>query len=87
MEGGDVGVVQGCKDLGLSLESGESFFVLGELIGQDLDRDIPAELCIAGAVDLASSRQESPGATGRSLYSLLAACFRGGATISRPYSS
>jgi hypothetical protein len=36
---------------------------------------------------LPSSRQESPVATGRRLCSLFAACFRGGATISRPYHS
>ena len=36
-------------------------------------------------IDDPSSRQESPGAAGRCLSSPSAACFRGGATISRPY--
>src|SRR5210317_2350205 len=34
-----------------------------------------------------SSRQEPPKAVGKCLFSLLSACFRGGATISFPYPS
>ncbi len=59
--------------------------------GQALSREHGADLVLAYAVpvvsqvDLTSSRQESPKATGRCLCSLFAACFRGGATLSHPY--
>jgi len=67
---------------------GEEFVVL--LPETDLSGATVTASSIRDAiVELArpSSRQESPGATGRSLFSPFAACFRGGATISRPYSS
>ena len=45
-------MVQRREDLGLSLESPQSFRVLGELIRQDLDRHIPAELPVSRPIDL-----------------------------------
>ncbi len=45
-------VVQRGEDLGFSLESPQAFFVLGELVGKDFDRHIPAELPIPGPIDL-----------------------------------
>ena len=39
--------------LGLALESGERFGVAGELVGQDLDRDVALQPRVARPVDLA----------------------------------
>ena len=48
----DVRVVERGEDFRLALESSQPLRVLGELIGQDFDRDIPAELCVPGSIDL-----------------------------------
>ena len=53
---------------------------------RDLQEAVRVEFGVPCLVDLPSSRQESPTATGRCSSSPFAACFRGGATISRPYS-
>ncbi len=47
----DVRVVEGGKDFRLALEPSQPLRVLGELIGQDFDRDIPAELCVSCPID------------------------------------
>ena len=83
----DVGMVQRGEHLGLTLEAGQPVRVGGERLGENLERHVAVELGVAGLIDLTSSRQESPRATGRCSSSPLAACFRGGATISRPYPS
>ena len=49
---GDVRVIQGGEDLGLTLEPGDPFGISCERLGEDLDRHVPIELPIAGAVDL-----------------------------------
>ena len=54
-------------------------------VREDLQRDLAVELGVGGLPHLPSSRQESPRAAGRCSSSPLAACFRGGATVSRPY--
>ena len=65
----------------------ETVRIIRKGVGQDLQRDLAVELRVGGLPDLASSRQETPGAGGQCLCSLLAACFRGGATISCPGAS
>ena len=49
------------QDLRLTLESPQSFHVLGELLGKDFDRYVPPELSVAGAIDFAhpADSQES----------------------------
>ena len=57
--------------------------------GNDQEQEARPEGCVGDSsslIHLPSSRQESPRATGRSSSSPFAACFRGGATVSRPYS-
>ena len=85
VESGDVRVVELSEQPSFALESGQPLFVSGKLFGEGFDRDIPPEFSISSSIHLASSRQESPKATGRCLCSLFAACFRGGATLSHPY--
>ena len=84
VDGRDVGVVEAGEDLRLPLEPGESIRISGEGVGEDLQRNLAAQLRVGGLPDLPSSRQESPGAAGRCLSSPSATCFRGGATVSRP---
>jgi len=49
----DVRMVRRRKDLCLTLEASQSFRILGELIRQNLDRHIPAELSISRPINLA----------------------------------
>src|SRR5262249_28628813 len=49
----DVGVVQCCECLGLTLEPGEAIGVLREGIGKNLDCDLLTEVGVSGAIDLA----------------------------------
>jgi hypothetical protein len=49
----NVGVVEGARGLGLPLEAVQPIRVCGDLLGQDLDRDLAIETGIASAVDLA----------------------------------
>jgi hypothetical protein len=52
VEVGDAGVVDGGEHPGLALEAGEPRGVEREGGGQDLERDVAAELRVGGAVDL-----------------------------------
>ena len=49
----DIRVVQGSKDLRLSLEPREPIRIAGKRLGQDLERDLPVQLGIGGLIDLA----------------------------------
>jgi len=42
-DGGQVGMVQRCQQLRLSLETSESLRILRERVGQELDRDLAVE--------------------------------------------
>jgi hypothetical protein len=53
VEGGDVLVAEGCLEPGLALEAGQAIRVRGHLLRQQLERHLPAEALIAGAVHLA----------------------------------
>jgi hypothetical protein len=46
VDGGNVGVIEGGEYFGFSLESGNTAGILGELIGQHLDRHIACEFLI-----------------------------------------
>ena len=46
---GDVWMVERGKDFSLALKSSQPLRFLGELIGRDFDRDIPAELSVPGS--------------------------------------
>ncbi len=48
----DVRVVQRREDLGFALEASQPLGVVGEQVGQDLERHVAVELGVAGAVDL-----------------------------------
>ena len=50
---GDVRVVEGGEEVGLALEAPQALFVLRHLGRQHLDRDVPVEVRVGGAVDLA----------------------------------
>ena len=52
---GNVGMVEAGQHLGLPLETRQPVGVERERFGQHLDRDVPAELRVLGAVDLAHS--------------------------------
>ena len=45
-------MVQGRDGPRLALEAGQAIGVLGDLVGEDLDRDLAAQAGVAGAVDL-----------------------------------
>ena len=49
---GNVGVVQGREDFGLALEPGEALRVVGERVRSHLDRHVPVQRRVVGAVDL-----------------------------------
>jgi hypothetical protein len=49
----DVGIVEGGEDFGLALESREPLRVAGHRRRQYLDRDLPLEARVGGAIDLA----------------------------------
>ena len=51
-DGKDVRMRQRGDGLGLSLEARESARILREVRGEDLDRDVPIELCVLRPVDL-----------------------------------
>ena len=52
---GDRGVVQGGEHPGLALEPRQALRVAGELLGEGLDRDLPAQPVVVGAIDLSHS--------------------------------
>jgi hypothetical protein len=47
---GDIGMVQRGEGLGFPLEAREPVGVVCECLGQDLDRDVPVQLCVAGTI-------------------------------------
>ena len=49
---GDVGMIQRSEELRFTLEACDAFGVGGEEFGQNLDRDVTAQLRVARAVDL-----------------------------------
>jgi hypothetical protein len=54
----DVGMIQRREDFRFALESREPFAIVGDVGGQDLDRDFALQLRVARAIHLA----HSPGA-------------------------
>ena len=55
INGGNVWVIQGSEQLGFALEPGNPICVLGELLGQNLDGNIPAELPVLRLKDFSHS--------------------------------
>jgi hypothetical protein len=57
----DVGVVEGARGLDLPLEAAQPIRVCGDLLGQDLDRDLAIETGVTCPIDLphASRSQRS----------------------------
>ena len=51
----DVRVVQARERPGLTAEARDPLAVVGEILGQDLERDVATEPCVVRAVDLAHS--------------------------------
>jgi len=49
----DIGVIQGGQRLRLPLEAGDALGVGREDLGEDLERDLPMELRVVGAIHLA----------------------------------
>ena len=45
-------MVEGCKDFRLTLEAPQALFVVGKLVRQDLDGNIPAELSVSCPIHL-----------------------------------
>ena len=56
VDGGDVLVIELGKEPRFSLETFQAPLVSCECLGEDLDRNIAIELCIACSINLASSR-------------------------------
>jgi len=52
IDGADVGVVEGRKELGFTLEASHALCVTGYQLGKHLDCDLTTELAVFGAVDL-----------------------------------
>jgi hypothetical protein len=48
----DVRVVERCQQLRFPVKARQSLGVIGKQVGQDLERDIASEFCVAGAIDL-----------------------------------
>ena len=51
----DVGVVERREHLRFAMEARQSLGIVGEEIGQDLDRDVAVQLGVMGTIDLAHS--------------------------------
>jgi hypothetical protein len=49
----DIGVIEGGQQLGLAVESRQTFLVHGETLGKDLQGDVPIQLGVTGAIHLA----------------------------------
>jgi hypothetical protein len=49
----DVRMVQGGEDFGFALESRQALEISPDGLGQDLNRDLPLETGVRGAIDLA----------------------------------
>ena len=52
MDCGDTGVIQAGQDLRFSLEPGKPIRIGRKGLRQDLERDLPIELCVGGPIDL-----------------------------------
>ncbi len=52
VEGRDVVVIQGGEDTGLTLEPGHTFRISGDLLQEELDRDLATELGVLRPIDL-----------------------------------
>jgi len=52
VKGGDVRVAQRGQHLRLALKASQSFWIVGKLVGQDLDGDVTRQVRVLGAVDL-----------------------------------
>ena len=55
MDDGDVGMIERCQQLGLPVEPGHPFEILGEFLGQHLDGYPPVQGFVEGGVNLAHS--------------------------------
>jgi hypothetical protein len=49
VNGGDVGVIEACQNLGFTLKAAGTFRISGELVGKDLDCNVPLQFGIASA--------------------------------------
>jgi hypothetical protein len=52
VQGGDLGMAQGGKQLSSTLGASQPFGVMCKLVRQNLDRYLPGEVRVLGAVDL-----------------------------------
>ena len=53
IDGCNVRVIQRCQHLGFALEAGQALGIRGHGFGQHLDRDLSAQRCVLGEIDLA----------------------------------
>jgi hypothetical protein len=53
VDAGDIGVIEGCQDLGFSGEAGHPVGVGGEGVGEELEGHVPSQLSVPGPVHLA----------------------------------
>src|SRR5207247_3492873 len=56
----DVGVLEACRRRRLAPEALDELLVLSEAAVQDLDRDIPAQVLVMGAVDVGHAARADP---------------------------
>ena len=61
VDGGDVRMVQRGQDLGLTLEAGQAVGVISKHVRQDLQRHVPVQLGVTGAIDLAHAARSDEG--------------------------
>jgi hypothetical protein len=62
MNGRNVGMIQGGKNLGFSLEPRHPSRIVGKTVRQDFDRDVAFELGVAGTIDLTHAARTDHGA-------------------------
>ena len=53
VDGADVGMVERGEHLGFTLEPGQSIWIVGERLRQDLQRHVAVELGVSGSIHLA----------------------------------
>ncbi len=53
IDGGDVGMIERCEQLGFTLETGQPLGISGEDVRQNLDGDLSVQVCVFGPVDFA----------------------------------
>jgi hypothetical protein len=57
IDGGDMGMIKGCQQLGFAFESGDTLWIGRDGLGQNLEGDFPPKTSVAGAIHFTHSAE------------------------------